>query len=393
LKERFSMTRHSANQTRFDPRPRPSFHGFDAGDDPVRVLLVAIHHALQPAAFLGSHPLQRLRVLLAAPGEEIHLDPLNAMSRATAGAPPQLLPQLPAAAGARPRLVQGEILSDDDGRYYEKVGQRIRPLQRLFSGPRGEVLELPSEARAEAEAEQRAPSPQAPDADASKTEAQPKPRLEAPPRRPQPSQRPFHRPPQRPRGEFGAPFVVPPPGGRGVMSGPLPVEGAAPNARRQPPPEGGVPNAASYAGRQSVPPEGAAPNASRQPPPEVGTQNASAQCLKTMVPEQWIKPWEFQISREEALYDMLAAAASHSATLAFIRGLTDRFGHRQAWRKWQALLAGKSLDEQLWAVRPPRGLVSGATVRDWARQTLEQAGYDPRVMLAEWEIFWRRKGL
>jgi len=177
------------------------------------------------------------------------------------------------------------------------------------------------------------------------------------------------------------------------MSGPLPVEGAAPNARRQPPPEGGVPNAASYAGRQSVPPEGAAPNASRQPPPEVGTQNASAQCLKTMIPEQWIKPWEFQISREEALYDMLAAAASHSAPLAFIRGLTDRFGHRQAWRKWQALLAGKNLDEQLWAVRPPRGLVSGATVRDWARQTLEQAGYDPRVMLAEWEIFWRRKGL
>src|SRR5215813_3851438 len=170
LKERFSMTRNFANQTRFDPRPRPSFHRFDAGDDPVRVLLVAIHHALQPAAFLGSHPLQRLQVLLAAPGEEVDLDPLNAMTRAMTGPAPQLLPQLPAAgaAGARPRLVQGEILSDDDGRYYEKVGRRIRPLQRLFSGPRGEVLELPSEARAGAQAEaqayeQRAPSPQATD--------------------------------------------------------------------------------------------------------------------------------------------------------------------------------------------------------------------------------------
>ena len=115
--------------------------------------------------------------------------------------------------------------------------------------------------------------------------------------------------------------------------------------------------------------------------------------MKTTVHEQWIKPWEFQISREEALYDMLADASSRSAPFAFIRDLTDRLGHRQAWRKWQALLAGKSLDEQLWAVRPPRGLISGAAVRDWARQTLEQAGYDPRVMLAEWEIFWRRKGL
>src|SRR6266511_2167394 len=255
LKERFSMTRNSANQMRFDPRPRPSFHRFNAGDDSVRVLLVAIRHALQPAAFLGSHPLQRLQVLLAAPGEEVDLNPLNAM--------------------ARPRLVQGEILSDDDGRYYEKVGRRIRPLQRLFSGPRGEVLELPSEARAEAEAEQREPSPQAPDADASKTEAQPKPRLEAPPRRPQPSQRPFHRPPHRPREAFGAPFVVPPSGGRGVMRGPLPVEGATPNARRQSPPEGGAPNAAPNAGRHS-PPEGGTPNAGRQSPPEGGTQNAGA---------------------------------------------------------------------------------------------------------------------
>ena len=379
---------------RFDPRPRPSFHRFNAGDDSVRVLLVAIRHALQPAAFLGSHPLQRLQVLLAAPGEEVDLNPLNAMARAPAGAAPQLLPQLTVAGavGARPRLVQGEILSDDDGRYYEKVGRRIRPLQRLFSGPRGEVLELPSEARAEAEAEQREPSPQAPDADASKTEAQPKPRLEAPPRRPQPSQRPFHRPPQRPREAFGAPFVVPPSGGRGVMRGPLPVEGATPNARRQSPPEGGAPNAAPNAGRHS-PPEGGTPNAGRQSPPEGGTQNAGARCLKTTIPEQWLKPWEFQISREEALYDMLAAASSRSAPLAFIRGLTDRFGHRQAWRKWQALLAGKSLDEQLWAVRPPRGLISIAAVRDWARQMLEQAGYDPRVMLAEWEIFWRRRGL
>jgi hypothetical protein len=373
------MIRHSANQTRFDPRPRHSFRRFDAGDDSVRVLLVAIHHALQPAAFLGSHPLQRLQVLLAAPGEEAELDSVNATARATAGAERRLLPQLPAAgaAGARPRLVQGEILSDDDGRYYEKIGRHIRPLQRLFSGPRGEVLELPPEARAEAQVnEQRAPSPHSPEAGAPKTEAQPKPRSEAPPQRQQPPQGPILRPPQRPREVFGAQFGAPPESGRGVIRDPRPPEAGAP-----------------YASRQSVPPEGGTPNASRQSPPEGGTQNASARYLKTAVPEQWVKPWEFQISREEALYDMLAAASSRSAPLGFIRDLTDRFGHRQARRKWQALLAGKSLDEQLWAVRPPRGLVSGAAVRDWARRTLEQAGYDARVMLAEWEIFWRRKGL
>src|SRR5262249_57163331 len=124
---------------------------------------------------------------VGAGGGEVGGDRWGARGRGAAGATPRLLPQLPAGsvAGARPRVVQGEILSDDDGRYYEKIGRHIRPLQRLFSGPRGEVLELPSEARAEAGDEQPAPSPQAPDADASKTEAQPKPRLEAPPRRPQ----------------------------------------------------------------------------------------------------------------------------------------------------------------------------------------------------------------
>jgi hypothetical protein len=416
------MTRHSANQMRFDPRPRTPFRRFNDEADSVRVLLVAIHHALQPAAFLGSHPLQRLQVLLAAPGEEVDLEPLSAIARATAGAARRLLPQLPvaSAAGARPRLVQGEILSDDDGRLYEKVGRRIRPLQRLFSGPRGEVLELPTDARAEAraesqaearveaQAEQRAPSPQAPDADASNNETQAKTRSEAPPQRPQAPQRPFRRLPQRPRESFRAQHS----GGRGVIRGPIPHSGGAPNAARQSvPPEGATPNVAPNAGRVSVRPEGGAPNAGRQPvppegatpnvapnagrqsPPVGGTQNTSARCLKTTIPEQWIKPWEFQISREEALYDMRAAASSRNAPLAFIRDLTNRFAHGQAWRKWQALLAGKSLDEQLWAVRPPRGTIARAAVRDWARQTLEQAGYDTRVMLAEWEIFWRRKGL
>jgi hypothetical protein len=119
--------------------------------------------------------------------------------------------------------------------------------------------------------------------------------------------------------------------------------------------------------------------------------------LKTAIPEEWIKPWEFQISREEALYDIRAAASSRGGLLALIRSLTNWFGRRaawrEAWRKWQALLSGKSYEEQLWAVRPPRGMITRPAVQDWALRTLGQAGYDPRVMLIEWEIYWRRKGL
>jgi hypothetical protein len=301
--------------------------------------------------------LQRMLVLLAAPGEEVDLDTLSARARLTAGATPQLLPQLPtvSAVGAHARLVQGEILSDDDGRFYEKIGRRIHPLQQLFSGPRGEVLELLSEEQVE----QRSPSPQAPEAETSKTEAQAKPRVEAPPRRQQFPQGPILRPPLPPGEAFGAP-----PAGRSfVIREPLSPAGRAANARRH-----------------SVPPENVAPN-------------ANTRRLRTAIPEQWIKPWEFQISREEAIYDLWSAASSRRAPLAFIRDLTNRFGHRQAWRKWQALLDGKSLDEQLWSVRPPRGMIAHSAVRDWARQTLEQAGYDARVMVTEWEIYWRRKGL
>ncbi|HZF40296.1 MAG TPA: hypothetical protein VE715_15830, partial [Blastocatellia bacterium] len=75
------MTRHSANQIPFDPRLRPAPRRFDAGDNSVRVVLVAIHRNPQPAAFLGSHPLQRLQVLLSAPGEEIEFNPLNTIAR------------------------------------------------------------------------------------------------------------------------------------------------------------------------------------------------------------------------------------------------------------------------------------------------------------------------
>jgi hypothetical protein len=62
-------------------------------------------------------------------------------------------------------------------------------------------------------------------------------------------------------------------------------------------------------------------------------------------------------------------------------------------KKWRLLLSGKSADEQLWGIRPPSGGVSQPAIREWARKTLEAAGYDSQAMLLEWEIFWRRKGV
>jgi hypothetical protein len=147
------------------------------------------------------------------------------------------------------------------------------------------------------------------------------------------------------------------------------------------------------------PVSGRQPHVSAQPEPQRPTYrqlepqqrignpiNPAPNGPKKMIPERWIKPWEFQISREEAMYDMQLKPSFRSTVAAL-------FGNRRSWRKWQALLAGKSLDEQLWAVRPPEGRLAQPSVREWARRTLAQAGYDENAMVAEWEIFWRRKGM
>ncbi len=111
--------------------------------------------------------------------------------------------------------------------------------------------------------------------------------------------------------------------------------------------------------------------------------------LKTVIPECFTKPWEFQLSREEALYDMRMQIGNSS--------IFDRF---RGWKrngdelkKWQVLLVGKELDEQLWGVRPPTHAFHHAEIREWVQRTLQQAGYDAGVMLPEWEVYWRRKGV
>ena len=97
------------------------------------------------------------------------------------------------------------------------------------------------------------------------------------------------------------------------------------------------------------------------------------------------------MSRDEALYDLNMEAARFGLGSLIDRWLGAARSGRE-FRKWQILLTGRSLDDQLWAVRPPRRGLSNRLVRDWARRTLEAAGYDPGAMLLEWEIYWRRKG-
>jgi hypothetical protein len=114
---------------------------------------------------------------------------------------------------------------------------------------------------------------------------------------------------------------------------------------------------------------------------------------KNVIPERYIKPWEFKLTRDEALYDMNVTATFAGWITSLSKWLKGWIRGRGELKKWQFLLSGKSADDQLWAIPLPKGGVSHPAIRDWACKTLEAAGYDARTMLLEWEIFWRRKGL
>jgi hypothetical protein len=117
----------------------------------------------------------------------------------------------------------------------------------------------------------------------------------------------------------------------------------------------------------------------------------SSECgLKKAIPERYLKPWEFQRTREEVLYDINMdergwLRSAYSALRAWTK--------KKELRRWRSLLAGKAADDQLWTVRPPSWGLTHPPVREWARSTLALAGYDADAMVTEWEVFWRRKGL
>jgi len=141
--------------------------------------------------------------------------------------------------------------------------------------------------------------------------------------------------------------------------------------------------------------------AAQPPQPGTGTEAPSPLAqpaasgpthLKTSIPAQFLTPWEFRVTREEVLFDLIRARSLLGRLRAGLRRLTGGRLFNREFRTWQVSLTGKSLDEQLWAVRPPKGASAHPFIREWATRTLELAGYDSRSMLTEWQIFWRRKG-
>jgi hypothetical protein len=117
-----------------------------------------------------------------------------------------------------------------------------------------------------------------------------------------------------------------------------------------------------------------------------------------------VNPLQFKYSREEVLYDMKGLPGTlppNSGALVrwlfvyplrLLKALITMISSHRGMKNWHAMLKGKSPDEQLWAVTPPRGFSYHPTVRHWTEKTLTQGGYEPKRMLLEWEIFWRQEG-
>jgi len=401
------MTRQFVSRNLFSESQRvgtftPAVTSFDDPfGSPVRVMLIAIRHDPQPPVFYGHHLLQRLQALLAAPDDSAEFDlqepPLRPASRIPAEnfektralLPPRFLPPLPLPPASneqhtpKPRLVHGDLLADSNGQLYEKFGRQVRPLQSVVSGPRGEILELMPRSHRDSAVNRRETAADVRDAEPV-SDKQPDPaatttsvssvkisddsaaannrpafiRQSAPaPHRPRPDLR---------RKQIARPSEL--------------------NQARQTPIAS--PTQQTQRERQSS----SAPQPVQANPEATNSPTAVAE-LKIAIPEQWLKPWEFRISREEALYDQQHEAKVSRSLFNTVRNLKRRFATNEAFRKWQSLLSGRNPEEQLWDVRPPTGYLGHPQVREWAQQTMALAGYDPRVMLPEWEIFWRRKGV
>src|SRR6266705_424607 len=111
------------------------------------LLLLAIGRALSPPIVHMRSTLQPMRVIVVEPD----LCPPDNSADEAGYETPHLLPlALPQVAGfpnhydpeLHQRVVQGEILSDESGKLYEKLGRQIRPIHQLASGPFGELIDL-----------------------------------------------------------------------------------------------------------------------------------------------------------------------------------------------------------------------------------------------------------
>jgi hypothetical protein len=343
-----------------------------------RIYLVAVEREVFPPVSFGNSTLQRMRVMLAPPD----LPPATA----------DLAPVAPRSREAAARPVKGEILRDDKGRYYEKIGNTVRELGRLEATSEGDLVE----------AEQ--PSNPAEE-------------------NPAPSRKLFSDPGQwrvLQWGQFKALLagqIAHPERLRDDHRLPCYVQVAEAGSR-----EPVAAFAKSVFGTESIARElmMLSPQAAERlelkallPPPRnhpasprergillpgdrlfhlrvamdpTADSTPSAPPPNRQVPESY-STQSFPRTREEVLLEMRTPAGISGR----LTGWTHSLFARARFNLWQRALWGKPPDEQLWAVPPPAAMLTDPAVREWATATLELAGYDAPAMLREWEIYWRRK--
>jgi hypothetical protein len=402
-------------------------------DDAPRMapLIVGMRRQTAPPLFFGAKRLHRMHVLVIH-----HPDAVEEPS--PAADVEQVLPRLnrlPADMQARP--VHGEILRGEYGEWYERVGQCIRPLRQLMSGPRGEVLEMPAAnppARVPLPAKEEPAAEESPEA--SNTAASPPapafrslladpgaarvlmfgaykplllPQLSEPNRlrdshRLRCHVRVFEATTSQPVENFARAIL-------GDHAGPADLQpltmvlAAQLELFSQLPPPANVPpfspeqknvrpgqrffqlKIAGDPTMKPVPASASAPAADPAPTPPANPSPVTPPPKLTSIPALLHRPWEFLRSREEAISRLRRA----DGWLVRLTRPLLRLRHRQAFRRWQLLLSGRSADEQLWIISPPESWLGDPWLRDWARGTLELGGYDAAAMLSEWEIFWSRK--
>lgn len=415
-----------------------------------RVFLVAVHGEQVQTSARGSF--DRVHVMVVDPNQMANLShPLSVLCALpdikAGGVSPAIPPRGLLAVKSRPVL--GEILCNQEGQFYERSGNRLVPLRQLVSGPQGQVIEfLPPAARRprwndtieDPECIEIDESPM--DASAA-TEAAPKSDFPVEDTRrsdfairkvfPEPGQlrllnygdfsgslAPQLKNPSRLRETHQLPCYLQ----VFEIRRPVALQGVAASlGKDQHQLLRLTPLLAQKLGLSSlipalthIPPVARPvlmpgemvcglqvvrdPTAELEcaPREEITTdQSAVAQPrtsspARKSIPPAYLKPWEFKLSREEALYDMNSLQASRGWFRRLFALFRKRV-RRSDFERWSSLLANKNADEQLWAVRPPTHSLNKPQIRHWALQVLAAAGYDAQSMLAEWEIYWRRKGL
>lgn len=468
------MRQFAVQRAFFEPSPESGTNADCGGINFSQLLLLAIERALAPPLVHRRNLFQPMRIVVVDP---------TLLAQSMAGGEvqfesPQVLPRaLPAPMGSvnpgpfQRRAVRGEILSDESGRLYEKLGRQIRPIHQLASGQFGEVIDLVPTASTATRMPPRAsarPIVEPPvkstagaiqEVDAGKNVDSTKSEF-VPLRQPQPQQQPAsasHRKlfadpghwrvlwfgefkeilaaqlahPERLRDTYRLPCYVQVLEIERTISIEqlaavyksdnehqarfyfltdemaakldlvLPLRPApAPHSKREPNTllahdrvfrllaanDPTIDVTMSHSKLQST-----FTKTQSSAPIGKASEPLSAP-LKDSVPNHLVKEWEFKLTREEASYDMNMKPGFGALLRRFWRRLRVRKTSNE-FRKWQTLLAGRSVDEQLWAVRPPAGALAESLVREWALKTLELGGYDSRKMMREWEIFWRRRGL